>query len=177
MIPTRQTTLGLTRDRPVVGNVDGHDMVYVFGALHLVTGHLRTRIVERPRASSGHRTRQAACVRHRRDLARTSPAARYPRVVLVIDHAPWHTGALLTAGLKHMPQLVRYRLPRDSPQLQVTEGRWKVLRRRATYHRLCTAVVSPKRALRHSLCYDQTLRHRVLAIMQAPNKRTKLSAA
>jgi hypothetical protein len=53
MIPTLQTTLGLKGHRPVVGNWDGHGVVDVFGALNLVTGHLRTRSVERPRASSG----------------------------------------------------------------------------------------------------------------------------
>ena len=55
MIPTLQTTLALKGHRPVVGNWDGHDVVDVFGALNLVTGHLRTRSVERPRASSGQR--------------------------------------------------------------------------------------------------------------------------
>ncbi len=177
MIPTLQTTLGLKGHRPVVGNWDGHGVVDVFGALNLVTGHLRTRSVERPRASSGQRPLQAAFARHLRDLARSYPATRYPRVVLVIDNAPWHKGALSTAWLKHLPHLELYRLPSDSPQLQVIERFWKVLRRRATHNRLFSAVAALKRALRHSLCYDQTLKHRVLAIIQAPNKRTKLSAA
>jgi transposase len=177
MIPMLRTTLGLKGHRPVVGNLDCHDGAYVFGALNLVTGHLRTRIVERQRASAAQHSLQAVFVRHLRDLARTYPAARYPRVVLVIDNAPWHTGALITTCLNDMPHLELYRLPSYSPQLQVIERLWKILRRRATHNRLFTAVGALKRALRNSLCYYQTLRHRVLSIIQAPSKRTKPSAA
>jgi transposase len=96
---------------------------------------------------------------------------------LVIDNAPWHQGALITPCLKYMPHLELYRLPSYSPQLQEIERFWKILRRRATHNRLLTTVAALKRALRNSLCDYQTLRHRVLAIIQAPNKRTKLSAA
>ncbi len=177
MIPTRRTTLGLKGHRPVVGHVDGHDVVYVFGALHVVTGHLCTRIVEHRRTSSGERSLQAAFVRPLRDMARIYPAINYPRVVLVIDNAPWHKGAMVTTWLKHLPHLELYRLPSYSPQLQVIERFWKILRRRATHNRLFTAVVALKRALRTRLCDDQTLRHRALSLIQAPSKRTKLSAA
>jgi transposase len=177
MIPTLRTTLGLKGHRPIVGNGDCHDAIYVFGALNLVTGHLCTRIVERQRASSRQRSLQAAFARHLRDLARTYPAARYPRVVLVIDNAPWHKGALITTCLNDLPHLELYRLPSYSPQLQVIERFWKLLRRRATHNRLFATVAALKRALRNSLCYYQTLRHRVLSIIQAPNKRTRLSAA
>jgi transposase len=177
MIPTLRTTLGLKGHRPVVGNLDCPDGAYVFGALNLVTGHLRTRIVERQRASAAQRSLPAAFVRHLRDLARTYPAARYPRVVLVIDNAPWHKGAMVTTWLKRLPHLELYRLPSYSPQLQVIERFWKILRRRATHNRLFTAVGALKRALRNSLCYYQTLRHRVLSMIQAPSKRTKPSAA
>jgi hypothetical protein len=177
MIPTLRTTLGLRGHRPVVGNLDCHDVVFVFGALNLVTGHLCTRIVEHRRTSSGERSLQAAFVRHLRDIARTYPAVKYPRVVLVIDNAPWHKGTMVTTWLKHLPHLELYRLPSYSPQLQMIERFWKILRRRATHNRLFTAVAALKRALRHSLCYYQTLRHRVLSIIQAPSKRTKLSAA
>jgi DDE superfamily endonuclease len=177
MIPTLRATLGLKGRRPVVGNLDGHDVVYVCGALNLVSGHLCTRIVEHRRASSGERSLQAAFVRHLRALARTYPAVRYPRVVLVIDNAPWHKGALVTTWLKHLPHRELYRLPSYSPQLQVMERFGKLLRRRATHHRLFPAALALKRALRKSLCSYQTLRYRVLSSIQAPNKRTKLSAA
>ena len=49
MIPLLRTTLGLKGHRPVVGNLDCHDLVYLFGALNLVTGQLTTRLVARPR--------------------------------------------------------------------------------------------------------------------------------
>jgi hypothetical protein len=38
MIPTLRTTLGLTGHRPIVGNLDCHDLVYVFGPLTRGTG-------------------------------------------------------------------------------------------------------------------------------------------
>jgi len=45
MVPTLRTTLGVKGHRPVVGNLDCHDVLYVFGALNLVTGRLTTRII------------------------------------------------------------------------------------------------------------------------------------
>ncbi|HXH14378.1 MAG TPA: transposase [Alphaproteobacteria bacterium] len=184
MIPTLRTTLGLKGHRPIVGHVDGHDLVYVFGALNLITGQLTTRLVERPRASgklkkpkSGQRGLQARFARHLRDIARAYPAAQYPRVVLVIDNAPWHRGALMAEVLKEWPHIELYRLPSYSPQLQLIERFWKVWRRRATHNRLFRALGQLKQTLRNSLCDYQTLRHRVLSLIQSPKKRTKLSAA
>jgi transposase len=184
MIPTLRTTLGLKGHRPIVGNLDCHAVVSIFGALNLVTGQLTTRIVERPRqpakgqrATPKPRFLQAAFARHLRDIARAYPAAHYPRVVLVIDNAPWHRGALITTMLTALPHLELYRLPSYSPQLQVIERLWKVLRRRATHNRLFPTTAPLKQALRNSLCYYQTLKHRVLSLIQSPNKRTELSAA
>jgi len=184
MIPTLRTTLGLKGHRPVVGNLDGHDLVYVFGALNLVTGHLTTRLVERSRAprkrektTSGQRRLPEAFAKHWRDTARAYPAARNRRVVLVIDNAPWHRGTLITKVLQEVPHLEWSRLPRDSPQLQVIERFWKVLRRRATHNRLFQTLAALKQALRNSLCYYQTLRHRVLSVIESPKKRTNLSVA
>ncbi|HEX2276242.1 MAG TPA: transposase [Candidatus Tectomicrobia bacterium] len=96
---------------------------------------------------------------------------------MVLDHAPWHRGALMTAVLKEWPPIERSRWPSDSPHLQLIERCWKVLRRRATHNRLLRALGQLKQTLRNSLCYDQTLRHRVLSLIQPPRKRTKLSAA
>jgi len=95
MVPTLRTTLGVKGYRPVVGNLDWHDGLYVFGALKLVTGRLTTRIVERPHTPtrSTQRYLQEAFAHHWRDIARTYPAAQYPRVVIVIDKASWHRGA------------------------------------------------------------------------------------
>jgi transposase len=184
MIPTLRTTLGLKGHRPIVGNLDCHELVYVFGALNLITGQLTTRLVERSRASgklqkptSGQRCLQEKFARHLRDIARAYPAAQYPRVVLVIDNAPWHRGALITEVLKELPHIELYRLPSYSPHLQLIERFWKVLRRRATHNRLFRALGQLKQTLRNSLCYYQTLRHRVLSLIQSPKKRTKLSAA
>jgi transposase len=96
---------------------------------------------------------------------------------LVIDNAPWHKGALITAVLTQGPHLEVYRLPSYAPQLQVIERFWRVLRRRAAHNRPFKAVGALKQVLRNSLCYYQTLRHRVLSMIQAPKKRTKLSMA
>jgi transposase len=101
----------------------------------------------------------------------------HPKVVLVIDNAPWHKGAVITEVLAQVPHLELYRLPSYSPQLQVIERFWRVLRRRATHNRLFAAVGALKQALRNSLCYYRTLRHRVLSLIQSPKKRTKLSVA
>jgi transposase len=184
MIPTLRTTLGLKGHRPLVGNLDCHDLVYVFGALNLITGQLTTRLVERPRASgkrqkppSGPRCLQERFARHVRDIARAYPATQYPRVVLVLDNAPWHRGALITEVLKEWPHIELSRWPSYSPHLQLIERFWKVLRRRATHNRLFRALGQLKQTLRNSLCYYQTLRHRVLSLIQSPKKWTKLSAA
>ncbi len=181
MIPTLRTTLGLKGQRPMVGNWDCHDYVYVFGALNLVTGHLTTSIVERPQTAqqrplAQHRYLQAGFARLLRALARAYPATSVPRVVIVIDNAPWHKGSLITAVLQAYPHLELYRLPSYSPQLQVIERFWKILRRRATHNRLFLTVTKLKQALRNSLCYYQTLRQRVLSLIQRPKKRTKSCA-
>jgi transposase len=98
-------------------------------------------------------------------------------VVLVIDNAPWHQGARISQALKECSHLELYRLPRYSPQLQIIERYWRVLRRRATHNRLFLTLAQLKHALRNSLCYYQTLKHRVLSLIQSPKKRTQLSAA
>jgi transposase len=179
MIPTLRTTLGVKGHRPLVGNLDCHDVLYVFGALNLVTGRLTTRLVERPRTPtrSTQRYLQAAFARHLCDIVRAYPAAQYPRVVVVIAKASWHRGALVTAVLEACPHLELYPLPSYSPQLQVIERFWKVLRRRATHNRLFPTIAQLKQTLRNSLCYYQTLKHRVLSLIQSSSKRTKSSAA
>jgi transposase len=177
MIPTLRTTLGVKGHRPLVGNLDCHDVLYVFGALNIVTGRLTTSLVERPhtpRRSKQH-SLQAAFARHLRNIARAYPAAQHARVVVVIDKAAWHRGALVTAVLQACPHLELYPLPSYSPKLQVIERFWKVLRRRATHNRLFPTLAQLKRTLRNNLCYYQTLKQRVLAIIQSSRKRTKLS--
>ena len=182
LIPTLRTTLGVKGHRPLVGNLDCHKYLYVFGALNMVSGRLTTRLVERPRlrkkgTPSKRRYLQQAFARHLRDIARAYPVEQYPCVVLVIDRAPWHKGALIDAVLAECPHLAFYPLPRYSPQLQVIERLWKVLRRRATHNRLFATLAALKQALRSSLCYYQTLKTRVLTLIQSSRKRTKSSTA
>jgi transposase len=110
-------------------------------------------------------------------MARAYPAAQSPRVVIVIDKAPWPRGAVLKAGLAECPHLEVYPLPSYSPQLQVIERFWKVLRRRATHNRLFPTLEQLKHALRSSLSYYHTLKHRVLSVIQSKRTRTKASTA
>src|SRR6266511_4065842 len=82
-IPTRRTTLGVKGHRPMVGTLDGHAGVDVFAALTLVTGQWTTRLVARLQKAkkpgpSKPRYVQEGLARHRRDSARTSPAAPSP---------------------------------------------------------------------------------------------------
>jgi transposase len=182
LIPTLRTTLGVKGHRPLVGNLDCHEYVYVFGALNLVSGRLTTRIVERPRkrtkpVASQQRYLQAGFAKHLRDMARAYPAQHHPRVVVVIDKAPWHRGAVINEVLATCPHLELYPLPSYSPQLQVIERFWKVLRRRATHNRLFPTMTGLKQSLRNNLCYYQTLKQRILSLIQSSKKRTKLAAA
>jgi DDE superfamily endonuclease len=175
MIPLRRTTRGLTGHRPVVGTLDGHARVCRFGALNLGTGQLTTRLVEQPRASatstqsrSGQRSLPEGLARHWREIARAYPVAHYARVVRVIDNAPWQRGALITQALKERSHLECSRVPRYRPQRQIIERCWRVLRRRATHHRLLLTLAQLTHALRHSRCDDQTLQHRVRSLSQSP---------
>jgi transposase len=182
LIPTLRTTLGIKGHRPVVGNLDGQEYLSLFGALHLLRGRLTTRLVERPTQSKRHRAAQyrdlqEAFARHLRAIARSDPAERYGRVVIVVDKASWHTGALIKQVLADHPHLERYPLPSYRPKLQVIERFWTLLRRRATHHRLFATLAKLKQALRSSLCYYQTLKHRLLTLIASRRKRTKSSDA
>ena len=55
LVPTLRTTLGVKGHRPMVGNLDCHEYLYLFGALNLVSSPLTTRLVERPTTSKMHR--------------------------------------------------------------------------------------------------------------------------
>ncbi len=98
-----------------------------------------------------------------KDIGRAYPAAPDPQVGLVIDHASWHRGGLLTKGLHQLPPWRLYRLPSDSPPRHVLERLWNVWRRRATHQRLFPSPARLKQAVRQSLCDDQTLTHRGLS--------------
>jgi transposase len=110
---------------------------------------------------SKSRRPQRAFADHRRKLGRRYPPSRYPRVVLVIDNAAWHPGTPVTKALADHPHLELKRLPSYSPQLNVIERFWKLLRRRATHNRLLNTLADLRRSLRASLSYFQTVRQRI----------------
>ena len=90
--------------RPTVGTWDNKDQGYCVAALNVVTGPLTTRLLEQPARStaktgqSKQQRLQVAFAAHLRDSARASPARPYPEVVIPMDHAPWHHGALIAQG-------------------------------------------------------------------------------
>jgi hypothetical protein len=72
------------------------------------------------------------------------------------------------------------RLPSDSPQRNVIERFWRVLRRRTTHNRLFARMAELRATLRNNLCYFQTMRQKVLSFMESPRKakkEAKLAAA
>ena len=177
LVPTLCTTLGVKGSRPVVGTWDNKDGVYSFAAMNVVTGPLTTRLVESP-ATAKRRTGRSKTARLQqafasslRDIARAYPASLNKPVVLTIDNAPWHQAAAITDGLTAYPHLQLYRLPSYSPQLNLIERFWRVLRRRATHNRLFLSMREVRTARRASFCYFSTLRHKVLSLIHSPRKR------
>jgi transposase len=78
------------------------------------------------------------------------------------------------------PHLRVKRLPSYSPQLNVIERFWRVLRRRATHNRLFARMTAVRTTLRNNLCYFQTMRQKVLSLIDSPRKakkEAKLAAA
>jgi DDE superfamily endonuclease len=185
LVPTLRATLGVKGHRPVVGTWDNKDVVYSFAALNVVTGRLTTRLLDSPATAkrrTGHSKTarlQQAFAAHLRDIARAYPATLGKPVVITIDNAPWHQGATITQALAAHPHLQLYRLPSYSPQLNVVERFWRVLRRRATHNRLFLTMAALRRALRANLCYFHTMRHKVLSLLSSPRKlkAAKVTAA
>ncbi len=93
------------------------------------------------------------------------PAGENPRVVILIDNAPWHRGKPIDEALQDDPHLEFKRLPSYSPQLNPIERFWKILRRRATHNRLFDTMADLRRSLRASLCYYQTVRGRIRSLV------------
>jgi transposase len=177
LVPTLRATLGVKGHRPVVGTWDNKDLVYSFAAMNLVTGQLTTRLVESPAErkprSGGSKTArlQQAFAAHLHDLARAYPATLGKPVLITIDNAPWHQGAGIAQALAAHPHLQLYRLPSYSPQLNLIERFWRVLRRRATHNRLFATMAELRTALRASFCYFQTMRHKVRSLIQSSRKQ------
>ena len=111
LVPTLRTTLGVKGFRPIVGTWDQKDLVSAFGALTVVSGKLTTRLLDCPArlkvtmGKSTCRYFQETFVRHLRDIARAYPATQGITVVIMIDTAPWHRGAGVTAVLEEFPHL------------------------------------------------------------------------
>lgn len=179
LVPTLHATLGVKGYRPMVGTWDNKDQVYCFAALNLVTGQLTTRLLEQPAHSkartgqSKQRRLQAAFAAHLRDIARAYPGRVYPEVVITIDNAPWHRGAEVDQVLATYPHVRLYRLPSYSPQLNVIERFWRVLRRRATHNRLFASMAVLRATLRNNISYFQTMRQKVLSLIESPRKAKK----
>jgi len=172
MVPTLQATLGVKGHRPKVGTRDCKDLLYLLCVVNLVSGALHSNTLESPKdakkktGKSKNRRMQEAFADHLRHVGRVYPAEAHKEVVLLIDNAPWHRGALMQAALAENPQLELQRLPSYSPQLNPIERLWKALRRRATHNRLFDSLKDLKKSLRASLCYFQTMRQRVASLLQ-----------
>jgi transposase len=183
MVPTLVRTLGVKGHRPIVGTRDNKDTVYAFASLNLLKGRLTTRLlvseVRTRRRYGSHKTRhlQTAFAHHLRDVVRAYPASRYARVVLTIDNAPWHRGKPITDVLTQHPHLKLYRLPSYSPQLNVIERLWKLLRRRATHNRLFEKVADLRCSLRANLRALQAMPKRMMSLIESTRTRAKLPAA
>ena len=186
LVPTLHATLGVKGYRPMVGTWDNKEQVDCLAALNLVTGQLTTRVLEQPARSktkTGHSKQQrlqGAFAAHLPDIARMYPATTSPEVVITIDNAPWHGGARVEAVLAAHPHLRVYWLPSYSPQLNVIERFWRVLRRRATHNRVFTSMAAVRTTLRSNMSYFHTMRHKVLSLIESPRKakkEAKLAAA
>jgi transposase len=179
MVPTLCRTLGVKGHRPTVGTRDCKALLYVLAVINVVTGVLHANTLESPadakRRTGRSKTRrlQEAFAAHLRHVARLFPAETNQRVVLSIDNAPWHRGRPIDEALADHPHLEFYRLPSYSPQLNVIERFWRLLRRRATHNRLFDTLADLKRSIRASRCYDQTVRCRLRTLIAgcyAPKK-------
>jgi hypothetical protein len=186
LVPTLHATLGVKGYRPTVGTWDNKDQVYCSATLNLVTGQLTTRLLEQParcKAKTGQSKQQrlqAAFAAHLGDIARAYPASSYPEVVITIDNAPWHRRAGIEHVLAAYPHMRLYRLPSYSPQLNVIERFWRVLRRRATHNRLFPSMAALRTTLRNNISYFQTMKQKVLSLIESPRKvkkEAKLAAA
>jgi DDE superfamily endonuclease len=171
MVPTLGPALGVKGHRRQVGTRDCKDLLYVFAVINLVSGALHANTLECPKDAkrktglSKTRRLQEAFARHLRHVGQMYPHEEHPRVVLVIDNAPWHEGEPVRRALAENPHLESKRLPSYSPRLNPIERFWKLLRRRATHNRLFDTLADLKRSLRNSLSYFQTMSGRIRSLI------------
>jgi hypothetical protein len=177
MVPTLCATLGVKGRRPAVGTRDCKDLLYVFAVVNLVSAAVHANTLASPKNArektglSKARRMQQAFAAHLRHVGRVYPREKSPRVVVLIDNAPWHRGQPIEAALRDNPHLEFKRLPSYSPHLNPIERFWKKLRRRATHNRLFDTLADLKSSLRASLCCFQTMRHKVKSIIEGRPKR------
>lgn len=171
MVPTLCRTLGVKGHRPVVGTWDNKHLLYVFASVNVTSCALHTDTVEsrtgldRRTGESKTRRLQRAFADHLRRLGRRYPKDPHPRVVVLIDNAPWHAGEPIREALAECPHVELKRRPSYRPQLNVIERFGKLWRRRATHNRLFDTLSDLKRSIRASLCYFQTVRQRLQNLM------------
>ena len=178
MVPTLQRTLAVKGHRPIVGTRDCKGVPYLFAVMNLISGALHTNTLESLQAAnrksglSKTKRMQQAFADHLRHVGRTYPQEKYKRVVLLIDNAPWHRGAAIDEAKKANPHLEFKRLPSYSPQLNPIERFWKILRRRATHNRLFDTIADLKQSIRANLSYFQTVRSRLLTLINGRKKKS-----
>lgn len=178
MVPTLTATLGVKGHRPTVGTRDCKDVLYVFCVLNLISGAVHSNTLESLQAAnrksqdSKTRRMQRSFADHLRHVGRMYPKEQFKRVVLTSDNAPWHRGPLIDEALRENPHLEFYRMPSYSPQLNVIERFWKKLRRRATHNRLFDEIADLKSSVRNNLRYFQTVRHRLLTLINGRPKKS-----
>jgi transposase len=179
MVPTLAATLGVKGHRPTAPTRDCKDLLYVFAVINLISGALHANTLESPKGAnkktgkSKNRRMQEAFADHLRHVGRMYPGHKYPEVVLLIDNAPWHAGAVVKQALADNPQLRLKRLPSYSPQLNPIQRFWKKLRRRATHNRFFDSLADLKRSLRASLSYFQTMRQKVKSLLEPRRRKPK----
>jgi transposase len=183
MVPTLTATLGVKGHRPVVGTWDCKHLLYVFAVVNMISATVHTNMMDSPKdatAKTGRsktRRMQDAFAAHLRHIGRIYPAATNPRVVILIDNAPWHAGEVVRAALADNPHLEFKRLPSYSPQLNPIERFWKLLRRRATHNRLFDTPDDLRQSLRNSIRYFQTMRGRIRTMLDARTARKQTTSS
>ena len=178
-MPTLAATLGVKGHRPEVGTRDNKGLLYVLAVMSLTTAAVHATTLECPARKkkagqpSKNRRMQEAFAAHLRHVGRVYSKDRHPRVVLIIDNAPWHRGQPVADALADNPHLEFYRLPSYSPKLNPIERFWKLLRRRATHNRLFDTLADLKASVRNSLRYFQTVRSRVKQLINGRPKKAR----
>lgn len=101
----------------MAGSWDNKDLLYPFATLNLVSGRLTMRVFASPARTKAKTGKSKICrlqeafAAHLRDIARAYPIARFKRVIVTIDNAPWHRGRLINDVLAVHSHLELYRLP------------------------------------------------------------------